>query len=43
MPEKSEVGAKIHILLSINKHMGRLMMLCLDKWANLTSLGKWTG
>lgn len=43
MPEKSEVGAKIHTLLSINKHMGCLMMLCFDKWANLTSSGKWTG
>jgi hypothetical protein len=43
MPKKSEVGAKIHTLLGLNKHMGCLMMHCFDKWANFTSSGKWTG
>lgn len=43
MPNMSEMGAKIHTLLHIKKHMGCLMMLCFGKWANLTSSGKWTG
>lgn len=42
MPNKSEMGAKIHTLLHIKIHMGCVMMLCFDKWANLTSSGKWT-